>query len=177
VQVRSWQDAYRGLVPQDYLDGLDPEERRRTWEGWLAIDDWPRTGVLVAEDTAAEDTAAEDDGTAAEDTAAEDDGTVVGFAAVGRSRDDDADASVGEVRAIYTVCDVWGTGVGRRLMAASLTTLATAGYAVATLWVLDTNERARRFYAAAGWRPDDALKEDRTRGFPLTELRYRRRLP
>lgn len=27
VHVRSWQVAYRGLVPAEYLDGLRPEER------------------------------------------------------------------------------------------------------------------------------------------------------
>ena len=27
VHVRSWQVAYRGLLPDDYLDGLRPEDR------------------------------------------------------------------------------------------------------------------------------------------------------
>src|ERR1700759_342461 len=27
VHVRSWQSAYRGLMPQAYLDGLDPAQR------------------------------------------------------------------------------------------------------------------------------------------------------
>jgi len=152
VHVRSWQSAYRGLVPQEYLDGLDPERRRQMWERVLATDGWPRSGTLVAEN---------DDG-------------VVAFAHVGPSRDDDAEGTVGELSAIYALSTVWGTGVGRALMAEALRTLAGAGYAEATLWVLDTNERARRFYEAAGWRPDGAVKVDSTRGFPLAEVRYRR---
>ena len=40
VHVRSWQSAYRGLLPQAYLDGLDHSNvrARRFYEavGWLA---------------------------------------------------------------------------------------------------------------------------------------------
>jgi hypothetical protein len=43
--------------------------------------------------------------------------------------------------------------------------------------VLDSNARARRFYEAAGFSPDGGVKVDATRGFPLTEVRYRRPLP
>jgi GNAT superfamily N-acetyltransferase len=31
VSVRGWQSAYRGLVPDAYLDALDVEERRERW--------------------------------------------------------------------------------------------------------------------------------------------------
>jgi len=55
--------------------------------------------------------------------------------------------------------------------------LAGAGYRDATLWVLDSNDRARRFYALAGWAEDGAVKTDGSRGFPLREVRYRRTLP
>jgi GNAT superfamily N-acetyltransferase len=152
VHVGTWQVAYRGLVPQDYLDRLDPEQRREVWARGLATSRWPRSGTLVTEG---------DDG-------------IVGFVHIGPSRDDDADPTVGEVAAIYALSSVWGTGVGRVLMDAALAGLGEAGYAQATLWVLETNTRARRFYAAAGWRPDGAVKVDATRGFPLPEVRYRR---
>jgi GNAT superfamily N-acetyltransferase len=154
VHVGSWQVAYRGLIPQDYLDRLDPRQRREGWARGLAASQWPRSGTLVAEG---------DDG-------------IVGFIHIGPSRDDDADPTVGEVAAIYALPAVWGAGVGRGLMDAALAGLGQAGYAQATLWVLETNARARRFYAAAGWRPDGAVKVDATRGFPLSEVRYRRPL-
>jgi len=32
VHVRAWQAAYRGQMPDDYLDGLRPEEREAGWE-------------------------------------------------------------------------------------------------------------------------------------------------
>jgi hypothetical protein len=55
--------------------------------------------------------------------------------------------------------------------------LATVGYGQVTLWVLASNARARRFYEAAGLRPDGAVKVDDSRGFALSEVRYRRSLP
>jgi GNAT superfamily N-acetyltransferase len=101
-----------------------------------------------------------------------------GFAAVGPTRDEDQNPErVGEVRAIYVLPDAWGTGLGRQLMAAALERLAAEGFAQATLWVLDSNARARRFYEAGGWAAEGAVKHDDSRGFPMTEVRYRRPLP
>ena len=39
VHVRSWQAAYRGLLPQGYLDGLDPSQRIGQWEESLSAAD------------------------------------------------------------------------------------------------------------------------------------------
>ena len=156
IHVLSWQGGYSGLMPQDYLDGLDPAHRLPRWIQSLREADWSRGGCFVV---------------------ADDDGLLAGFADVCRSRDDDAESDkVGEVRAIYLAPDAWGKGLGRELMAAALTHLARLGYAEVTLWVLDTNARARRFYEAAGFRSDGAIKADGSRGFPLKEVRYRRSL-
>lgn len=182
IHVRSWQDAYRGLMPQAFLDGLEPAQRLPRWVRALEAPDWPRGGSLVV---------------------AGPDGDLAGFASIGPTRDEDDDpARVGEVRAIYLAPAAWGQGLGRRLMTAALEHLTSAGYAEATLWVLDANDRARRFYAAAGfaadgaakpWRPhalrdsarlgrlEDAVAGikalDGERGFVLREVRYRRPLP
>lgn len=153
VHVRSWQAAYKGLVPEDYLDGLDPVQRGQAWADYLSEGHQAGEAVFVAEA----------------------DSKVVGFASVGPSRDEDASAQ-GEVRAIYLFAEFWGRGLGRALMSAALESLPGSGFTEATLWVLGTNERARRFYEAAGLAPDGASKEDSSRGFPMTEVRYRRRL-
>jgi GNAT superfamily N-acetyltransferase len=155
IHVRSWQSTYRGQVPQDYLDGLDPAGRARRWRHTLETIDRSRDGLLVAVSGAG----------------------VVGFAGYGPSRDADADPGrTGELATIYLLPRAWGTGVGRELMAASVHGLAGLGYAEATLWVLDSNDRARRFYAKAGWAEDGATKRDDSRGFALNEVRYRRGL-
>ncbi|MBX6387239.1 MAG: GNAT family N-acetyltransferase [Microbispora sp.] len=154
VHVRSWQAAYPGFMPRAYLDGLTPAMRLPLWNRLLGESAPPRTEVFVAEAG----------------------GSVAGFAALGPSRDDDADpASVAEISAIYLLPEVWGAGLGGRLMAAALDDLAAAGYERATLWVIDGNVRARRFYERGGWRPDGAVQRDESHGFPLTEVRYQAR--
>jgi ribosomal protein S18 acetylase RimI-like enzyme len=153
VHVRTWQSAYRGLLPQPFLNGLDAHQRGDYWEHYLSEGIQPGEEVVVAEE----------------------EGTVVGFASVGPSRDEDANGE-GEVWAIYLSADRWGQGIGKALMDAALDSLRQAGFTVATLWVLDANERARRFYETGAWVPDGATKEDDRRGFPVTEVRYRREL-
>jgi len=155
VHVRSWRAAYRGLVPQGHLDGLDAGERRLRWERILAATARPRAGTLVAE--------AEQD--------------VIVFVNVGPTRDDGENATgVGEISAIYVLPEAWGQGAGRRLMAAGLDALAAADFGEATLWVLDTNARARRLYEHGCWRTDGNTRRRELRGSALTEVRYRRRL-
>jgi GNAT superfamily N-acetyltransferase len=156
VHVRSWQAAYHGLIPQDYLDGLDPAPSVEGRARQIREVDWARGGVLVAED-----------GTG-----------LVGFANVCPTRDqDESPERVGEVAAIYLAPGAWGKGYGRQLMTMALEHLAGVGYQLATLWVLDTNMRAQRFYAAAGFRADGADMLDDRGTFQLRELRYRRPLP
>lgn len=103
------------------------------------------------------------------------DARVVGFANVGPRRDEDAHDE-GEVRAIYVLPEHWGRGIGRELMIEALAALADHRFRQAMLWVLDTNERARRFYESGGWAPDGATRCDERLGFPISEVRYRRQL-
>ncbi|MBO0708678.1 MAG: GNAT family N-acetyltransferase, partial [Candidatus Dormibacteraeota bacterium] len=98
----------------------------------------------------------------------------IGFAGWNVSRDQDAPpGQTGELGAIYLLKEHWGTGVGRSLMRAAMTSLRQSGYREATLWVLEGNARARRFYESGGWRPDGARKAERGPGFTLDEIRYR----
>lgn len=93
-----------------------------------------------------------------------------GFAGVGPSREAERE---GELYAIYVAPEQWGTGRGRLLMEHALEELRAQGFAEATLWVLEDNPRARRFYEAAGWRLDGATKDDTFLGIPVREVRYR----
>jgi GNAT superfamily N-acetyltransferase len=59
-----------------------------------------------------------------------------------------AAARPGHVEALYVVPAAWGTGVAGELYAQAA---AVAGRP-ATLWVLEANERGRRFWERRGWR-------------------------
>ncbi|WP_406386155.1 GNAT family N-acetyltransferase [Streptomyces sp. NBC_01618] len=148
VYVRSWQVAFAGLVPQHYLDAMDPSREESEWKTRIAKTRWPSSGVLVAETEAG----------------------IVGFASFGPSQDTPV---IAEISTLYAMPEVWGTGIGRQLMLATLAAFGQADYTQATLWVLEDNERARRFYEAAGWGADGAAVGDSTGGGSLNKLRYR----
>ncbi|HYY80155.1 MAG TPA: GNAT family N-acetyltransferase [Actinomycetes bacterium] len=150
VHVRAWQAAYRGQMPDGYLDGLRASDRADGWARSLARErDDAR--VLVAER----------------------DGAVVGFAVVGPAQDP---AGLGELYAINVDPDRWGGGAGRALLEAAQASLAALGHAEAVLWVLPGNRRARRFYERAGWSADGAERTQEVQGVVVDEVRYRRRL-
>lgn len=152
LHIRAWQWAYEGLISADYLAGL-PEQLPRRERFWRELLDAPgpeaRTWVAEAE------------------------GRIVGFVTVGPSRDPDAGDRTGEVRAVYLDRDVVGKGFGRALFARAQDPLRESGSREATLWVLERNVRARRFYEAAGWRPDGGAKTEEIGGAEQRELRYR----
>lgn len=108
------------------------------------------------------------------------DGTAVGFVSVGPERQQDAPADAGEVYAIYADPDVWGSGVGRALLAAGLGDLADHGCRQAWLWVLEGNDRAITFYRRAGFAPTgDRISSSvlSASGEGPPELRFGRALP
>jgi GNAT superfamily N-acetyltransferase len=154
VHVDSWRGAYRGLLPDAVLDGLDVQRRTVGWARLLG-DPAPRSVVLVAENSA---------------------GRVTGFVHLVPTRDDDGGDSTGEITSIYARPSGWGTGTGQALMAAAVDAARAAGFTALTLWVLRDNDRARRFYEMAGWHPDGGTKDDVMAGALVTEVRYRRRI-
>lgn len=132
VHVEGWRWGYRGLLPDETLATLDVDERERWWTGILGGDAGRSTRFVAT-----------DDG-----------GRVIGFVSCGpASSDEDVPPpeGAGEVYAIYLLDGVQGTGVGRGLLARAMHALRGNGFEHAVLWVLEANDRSRRFYEAAGW--------------------------
>jgi GNAT superfamily N-acetyltransferase len=152
VLVLTWQAAYRGMVPDDQLDGLSVPKRTAVWQQIISELDPPAQCAIVALDGP----------------------QLLGFVHFCPSRDPNADPEVGEITAIYVHPDHWGEGTGRGLLQHAVESLSEAGFASCTLWVLDGNERARRFYEEAGWVADGLTKQDERDGFTLNEVRYTR---
>lgn len=152
LRVAGWQAAYRGILPDDYLNRMrvDGERRRRH---------------MIKQATAAHRSVL------VESVAVQAD-AIVGWVAGGRCRDADRPGpGHGEVYAIYVLPEWWGRGACLLLMAHAVRALTEAGQPDITLWVLEANEQARRFYAAAGFRPDGA-RQLLDLGGPVTEVRY-----
>lgn len=144
ARVASWRAAFAGLVPQDFLDGMDPAVIASSWSTSQAAG---RSRLYVGAT----------------------EGQVVGYAGVGPERDGDAPPGAGELYALYVHPDWWGTGVGRALTDAAVADLRSAGCARVWLWVLEANVRARAFYRRYGF----VETPDRTRSSlgDLPELR------
>lgn len=154
LHVRSWQVAYRGIVPQAILDGLSIAQRVEFWSRVLAIQstDPERDGRTWVVEHA---------------------GAVAGFASTRACRDDDVDPGTGEVHAIYLAPEVWSRGLGSRLLAVAAGDLRERGFAPLVLWVIEANLRGRGFYEREGWRPDGARQPIDFDGVPVDEIRYR----
>jgi GNAT superfamily N-acetyltransferase len=149
IRVLGWQFAYRGLMPQPFLDALSPTadaERRRA-------------------------RFAQGDGSVVNLVASLGD-EVVGWAAHGPYRDGEVRTEDAELYAIYLDPQHLGTGVGRALMQEALRQCAARGHDRVYLWVVRGNARARRFYERAGFRADGTEEPYEVEGVAVPEVRY-----
>ena len=146
IHVKSWQEAYRGQIDQEVLDGLDPTASVQAFSTGMARGERP----FVAES----------------------DGKIVGFAWSGKSRDNEW----GELYSMYVDPEHWGEGHGHRLLIRTELFLVEEGFGKAMLWVLDTNARARRFYERQLWFLGRQIKLEEIGGRQVTEVRYEKDL-
>jgi GNAT superfamily N-acetyltransferase len=150
VHVRSWEAAYRGQVPEAWFAERTLQRRTDMWRELLREDEHTRVFVACLS------------------------GTLVGFCgATTPSRDEDATAGTSEISALYVDPDHWRTGAGRALITSTLHDLTGSLWHDVTLWVLEANDRARRFYVDMGFEPDGGRIE---KPDVPTEVRLRRQL-
>lgn len=126
IHVRSWQAAYRDLLPTGYLAGLDVGDRLSRWR--MVFDRHGPDDALMIATTAA---------------------GPIGFASMGRGRLAPR-MDQGEIHAIYLLDSAWGLGIGRALFEAGARHFRARGFALAHLWVLAGNARAINAYRAWG---------------------------
>ena len=162
VMRASWFAAYSGIIDDDVIDQVTaPDDGERVRERFRSRP-WSRTVVACDEP-----------------------GNVVGYASFGPERDmfdlawpppltaAGVAGETAELYALYVHPDAWSAGCGRALMDLVLVKTAKLGYPEIVLWVLERNNRARRFYERAGYVRDGAAHDVTSLG-NVTELRYRR---
>ena len=142
IYEESWKFAYRGLIPQEYLDSI-PAGR---WEKKFDTPGW--STMLCIED-----------------------GEYIGTSSFCKSRFEQYPDS-GEVISIYFLPEYMGKGYGRQLLKAVLDELKKKGFTEVFLWVLEGNERAIRFYESFGFIPADDYLDDDIGGKDVREIRY-----
>ncbi|MEK7953001.1 GNAT family N-acetyltransferase [Luteolibacter soli] len=150
IQIAGWKEGYRRILPDDFLDGLNPESRVPVWERFIR----DKKGVMLVARSGSE---------------------LTGFCHLISSRDEDGNG-VAEIAAIYIDPDRWRSGCGKLLFAAAVASAVQQGFTAMTLWVLAENSRGRGFYEAMGMRADGAGKTVERPGCTLHEVRYRMEL-
>jgi ribosomal protein S18 acetylase RimI-like enzyme len=148
VHVEVWRFAYRDILPEAYLASLSPEERAGQWRSLLRDPGSTRFVLVVVNER--------DD--------------VVGFAAAGPQRSDESEYQ-GELYALYVLPLHQRRGLGRALVRAVAHRLLAGGVSSMSLWVLEANAPARRFYEKLG----DSVVRDRPidiGSVTLTEVAY-----
>ncbi len=123
VHVETWRTAYRGIVPQQYLDALDASARAERWQDEIAKGD---SYLFVAEEA----------------------DTVCGFIGGGIVRES-IQGYDAEIYAIYVLAQAQQRGIGTRLASSLADTLVQRGFARLMVWVLADNP-CRNFYTHLG---------------------------
>ena len=154
VHVRSWQAAYRNILPDDYLDQLRPEDRAAKYDFASRDPLKPQTIVAVEEGMSP---------------------AIQGFATTMPVTDSDM-PGYGELCALYIDPQQWGKGLGVTLVSAARAHMFEHGFRNAILWVLTGNVRAERFYQNDGWTADGVRRKATVWDIEVDEIRYARQL-
>ena len=124
-QIITWQQTYRGILPDTFLDTLDVERSAESWRSVVA----DRRRVTHVVDSMG----------------------IVGFCTSGPSRGDPSGFR-GEVEAIYVHPAEQGQGHGTALVRAAMDWLAAKRLTPVLVWALEANTRAHGFYQSLGAR-------------------------
>jgi len=133
VNVRCWQETYRGLMPDAALDDAGLlAARERFWTAALTDERYRANRVAVAER----------------------DGELIGIAMSGPPLDSGA-AWARQLYVLYVCAADHGTGAGPDLLEAVLDRNESVA-----LWVADPNPRAQAFYRKHGFVADGSVQLD-----------------
>jgi len=144
LRAQSWQAAYTGIIPAEVLAVWTGEQMVAENADRIAAERWR---IMIVAAPAGQPAGA--------------DGEIIGFAAAGPERAKNAlpvppgpeagQPARTELYAIYVAPAHWSSGAGRALLAEELERARAAGSGWISLWVLEDNVRARRFYERSGF--------------------------
>lgn len=142
IYEESWKFAYKGIIPQNYLDSIP--------EGcWATGLENPNQNTLVCIE----------------------DGKIVGTSSFCKSRFEQYNGW-GEIISIYLLPEYMGKGFGKALLELVIAELKKLGHHDIFLWVLEENWNARGFYEKAGFSVTNDFLDNNIGGKDLREIRY-----
>ena len=149
VHVAAWQDAYRDIVPNDFLTSLSVKQRADRWREIITFNQARDANTLFVVANNKE---------------------ICGFIACGPARDHDFPGH-GEIFAIYILPGQQKQGHGGKLFEASKQFLIRKGFRRAYVWSLEQNTLAHKAYEKWGARRAvERIKEVEIGGINLREI-------
>ncbi len=147
VHLNSWREAYRNLLPQEFLDQLPLTFKRRMimWKQAATMKD---RALYVAENKSG----------------------IVGFSVLAPAQDKEMN-EYGELGAIYLLEKFKGKGIGAALLKSGMKQIMEWQYSKAYCWVLQDNPSIQ-FYEKSGAVFNGMTKIDEIGGKKVTELCY-----
>ncbi|WP_017754026.1 GNAT family N-acetyltransferase [Calidifontibacillus oryziterrae] len=146
IHALSWKTAYKGIVPQQYLDELKDDFWVNAFDNWISNN--IVTAQLIYEDE-----------------------LPVGCIAFGKARDEKF-SEWGEIISIYVHPDFCRRGYGQQLLHTALRDMKTKGFRNCYLWVLKENDNAINFYKKNGFTCNHDEYTFEINNEPLTDVRY-----
>lgn len=142
IYERSWKYAYRGIVPDAYLDGIPAGQ----WAPRLRQQG--RSSLVALHE-----------------------GQIVGTSSFAPARMESM-KEWGEIISLYVLPEAMDKGIGYELLKSAVAQLRREGFSSVYLWVLEDNTRARRFYERYGFERSGAVQTANIGGKMLREVQY-----
>ncbi len=146
IHASSWKTAYKGIIPQEYLDNLKDDFWVPAFEKWIS--DHTITSKLIYEGDKA-----------------------IGCIAYGKSRDSSL-PDWGEIVSIYVLPEYFGRGYGKQLLESAINDMHCQGFENIYLWVLEDNTRAHKFYKKHGFLESEDRITCEISGKELIDFRF-----
>ena len=141
--ISIWQSAYKGIVPDEYLNSMSNEVEKRVekyTETLTNPGDREYYCVMLSD-------------------------KMIGFIII--------ELCTGEIWAIYLSKEYWGSGYGKEMLDFSVSELEKKGHNEISLWVFEDNKRARRFNEKNSFVYNGTKREvNWYGGVPLIQLKY-----
>lgn len=142
IYEQSWKFAYKGIIPQGYLDSIPSGK-------WAEnIDKSDLHSLVVIENL-----------------------KMIGTTSFCKSRFNNF-ADYGEIVSIYLLPEYIGKGYEKILLKNAVDELSALGFHDIFLWVLEDNTRARTFYEKFGFTVSENFLDDNIGGKNLREIQY-----
>ena len=132
IIVESWRATYSNIIPEDEIAKfLDKERRQKQFEKFIENGEIILIGIY--------------------------DDMPCGLVFANKDNDEQL-AECGSIYLIYFLKEYWGKGLGTKLMDEAINILKNEGCKQVSLWVYETNIRARSFYEKSGFIFDETKK-------------------